>query len=139
MTAKEYLQQLQKYKRTAQLYAERIEELYHEATGIKAIVYDKDRVQVSPEDRMEKIFMRIDSEAEKYAKARARYDREVRKRVEMIASLENPVHVELLTLRYVDGLKWEEIACAMGYTFRHTTRLHGDALGAFGRMFKDVL
>ena len=139
MTAKEYLLKIQTYRWIMQKYADRIEELYHEASGLKAIVYDKDRVQTSPEDRMERIFIRIDAEAEKYAKARARYDREVRKRMEMITALENPAHVELLTLRYVDGLKWEEIACAMGYTFRHTTRLHGEALSAFSRRFKDVL
>lgn len=139
MTAKEYLLKIQTYRRIMQSYADRIEELYHDASGLKAIVYDKDRVQTSPQDHMEAVFVKIDREAEKYAKARARYEAEARKRMEEIAGLDNPVHVQLLVLRYIEGKSWEEIACAIGYTFRHTTRLHGDALNAFSRKYKDVL
>lgn len=118
-----------------QSYADRIEELYHDASGLKAIVYDKDRVQTSPQDHMEAVFVKIDREAEKYAKARARYEAEARKRMEEIAGLDNPVHVQLLVLRYIEGKSWEEIACAIGYTWRHTLRIHGDALNAFKRKY----
>ena len=139
MTAKEYLSKIQTYRHMMQTYADRIEELYHEATGIKAIVYDKDRVQVSPGNRFEELMVRIDAEAEKWAKARMRYETEVRKRTEQIAGLDNELHAKVLTLRYVDGKRWEEIACIIGYSFRHVTRLHGQALGAFARQYKDVL
>lgn len=139
MTAKEYLSKIQTYRRTVQTYADRIEELYHDASGLRAIVYDKDRVQVSPEDRMEKVFIKIEAEAEKYARARIRYERELHKRIDMIGTLDNPQYIKLLTLRYVDGLRWEEIACTMSYSFRHVTRLHGQALAAFTARHKDVL
>lgn len=139
MTAKEYLSKIQTYRQLMQTYADRIEELYHEASGLKAIVYDKDRVQVSPEQKMEKIFARIDAVAEKYARARLRFERETQKRIDQISRLDNNLHVRLLTLRYVEGKRWEEIACIMHYSFRHVTRLHGQALGAFTAAYKDVL
>ena len=138
MTAKEYLSKIQTYKQIMQTYAGRIEELYHEASGLKAIVYDKDRVQVSPEQKMEKVFAQIDTEAAKYVRARLRYEREVRKRIDQIAAI-GGAYAELLTLRYIDGKRWEEIACMMHYSFRHVTRLHGQALAAFAARYHDVL
>ena len=139
MTAKEYLSKIQGYKQTLQKYVDRIEELYADASGLKAIVYDKDRAQVSPEDRMEKIFIKIEAEAEKYARARIRYERELHKRIDMIGALDNAQYIQILTLRYIDGKRWEEIACLMNYSFRHVTRLHGQALAAFTARYKDVL
>ena len=35
---------------------------------------------------------------------------------------------EVLELRYLQYMKWEEIAQYLNYTIRHTTRLHGLAL-----------
>ena len=139
MTAKEYLLKIQTYRQTMQTYADRIDELYNDAAGLKAIVYDKDRVQVSPENRLEEAFVQIDSLAEKYVKARLRYEREVRKRIDQIGSLDNPLYIKVLTLRYVDDMRWEEIACATHYSFRHVTRIHGQALAAFTARYKDVL
>ena len=139
MTAKEYLSKIQIYKQMMDKHAERIEELYHDASGLKAIVYDKDRVQTSPVNQMERVFERIDAEAQKYVKARLRYEREVHKRIDMIGALDNAQHIQILTLRYIDGKRWEEIACLMHYSFRHVTRLHGQALASFAVRHKDVL
>ena len=139
MTAKEYLQKIQKYRQVMEMYSDRIEELYNEAAGLKAIVYDKDRVQVSVTNQMEEVFAQIDAEVQKYVKARMRYEREVRKRIDQIAGLDNDLYARVLTLRYVDGKRWEEIACIIGYSFRHVTRIHGQALHAFRMRYKDVL
>lgn len=141
MTAKEYLSKIQTYKRIMQSYSERIEELYQEASGMKAIVYDRDRVQVSPENRLEKIFAQIDAEAEKYAKARVRYEKEVRKRTEQIAGMERAEYAEILRLRYVElendgqAKTLEQIACLMHLSFWRTAHMHGEALEAFRRKY----
>lgn len=37
----------------------------------------------------------------------------------------------LLRYRYLDGKKWEEIACLMSYSYRRVTQLHGKALNIF--------
>ena len=141
MTAKEYLSKIQTYRRTVQTYADRIEELYHDASGLRAIVYDKERVQVSPENKLEKIFEKIDREAEKYAKARVRYEVEVQKRVDQISGMDRPEYCEILRLRYVEleedgNMKTlEQIACMMHLSFWRTAHLHGEALEAFRRRY----
>lgn len=141
MTAKEYLSKIQTYRRTVQTYADRIEELYHDASGLRAIVYDKDRVQVSPENKLEKIFEKIDREAEKYAKARVRYEVEVQKRVDQIAGMDRPEYCEILRLRYVEleadgNMKTlEQIACVMHRSYNNVKHLHGWALNAFQKKY----
>lgn len=53
------------------------------------------------------------------------------KRMEIVRTLnriQTPEYNTLLYLRYIEGKTWEQIAVEMHYTFRHTTRLHGDAL-----------
>lgn len=52
-------------------------------------------------------------------------------RMEIVRTLnmiQTPEYNTLLYLRYIEGKTWEQIAVEMHYTFRHTTRLHGDAL-----------
>lgn len=41
----------------------------------------------------------------------------------------------VLRMRYVNCLRWEEIAVRLNYTYRHVTRLHGQAL----KTVEDVL
>lgn len=139
MTAKEYLSKIQTYKNASASITRRIEELYAQAEGIKAIVYDKDRVQVSPANRMEEVFAEIDAEAEKLAKALVRYRKAVQVRTEQIAEMEKRDEARVLLLRYVDGKRWEEVACEMNYSFRHVIRMHGSALRSFAELHKDVL
>lgn len=60
----------------------------------------------------------------------ARYSRicafqEVQRRIE---TMEDEVEKDLLTYRYLRGLKWEEVAVRMGYSWKHTHRIHGHAL-----------
>lgn len=142
MTAKEYLLKIKLYNRTLQGISEEIERLYAEAGGLKAIVYDKDRVQTSPEDRLEKMMVRIDEECNKWARMKIRYEREVRKRVEQINKLNNADHAELLRLRYVelkqDGsqMMLEEIAVRMHLSYHRVKHLHGEALQAFAKKYK---
>ena len=37
----------------------------------------------------------------------------------------------LLMLRYISGLTFEQVAVEMGYSWRHTLRIHGQALAHF--------
>lgn len=54
--------------------------------------------------------------------------------IEMLTKVLDPaepmtkVYHNILSLRYVEGESWEQIAVDVGYTWRHTIRLHGDAL-----------
>lgn len=62
----------------------------------------------------------------KWAKA-AGNDRQVEAVKKAIGELpEREKH--LLTLRYIDGLIWEEVAEKMHYSYKHVHRLHNEAL-----------
>lgn len=141
MTAKEYLMKIQIYRRSIESIQQKIEMLYNEAAGIKAIVYDKDHVQTSPENRFEDAMIRIDAESQKWARMRIRYEREVRKRVDQISKLGNPDYSELLMLRYVDlkedgrQRSLEEIAYRMSKSYQRIRHMHGEALEAFRRKY----
>lgn len=139
MTAKEYLNRIHGYKQNLDKLQESLEFLYAKASGIKAITYDKDRVQVSPENKFESYMVKIDAVAEKYAKMLFIYSETLTEGTERIMNMKNATYSKVLLLRYIDGLRWEEIACKMNYSFRHVTRLHGSALAAFGAQYKDVL
>ena len=135
MKPKEYLLEITKYRRLAQSTADQIDDLRNQIGGLSAIAYDRDRVQTSPSNRMEQLIPKLIRLEEKYARNLARYNTEVLKRTKQIEGLDNPLHVSILTMRYVRDMKWEEIAEETTYTFRHVTRVHGEALQAFGRLY----
>ena len=142
MTAKEYLSKIQIYRRAIMSTQLRIEELGHQAAGIRAITYDRDHVQVSPENHMEKIMIRLAAQTEKMSRQIIKYQTEVAKRERQIAEMDNPDHAEILRLRYMeldaDGrpMSLEEIACTMHLSYFRVRHLHGEALAAFARRHK---
>lgn len=47
---------------------------------------------------------------------------------DVLGQLEDDTLRELMEHRYIDGLTWEQVAEKMHYSWRHTCRLHGEAL-----------
>ena len=139
MTAKEYLQQLDTLRDEIESTNLALEKILTEAQGIKAIVYEKDKVQDSPDNHSENFMIKLAELGEDYARMQMRYKLERDKRIAMINSLANPIHVRILRKRYIDGKTFEEIAVALHYTYRHVTRLHGSALQEFAAKYQDVL
>ena len=139
MTAKEYLQQLDTLRDEIESTNLALEKIFTEASGIKAIKYDKDRVQVSPSNHAENFMVKLAELGDEYAQMQIKYKLERDKRIAMINGLSNPIHVRILRKRYIDGKTFEEIAVALHYTYRHVTRLHGSALQEFSAKYKDVL
>ena len=139
MTAKEYLLQLDTLRDEIESTNLALEKIFTEAQGIKAIVYDKDKVQVSPDNHSENFMIKLAELGDEYARMQMSYKLERDKRIAMINGLSNPIHVRILRKRYIDGKTFEEIAVALHYTYRHVTRLHGSALQEFSAKYKDVL
>ena len=48
-----------------------------------------------------------------------------------IHQMENEDEQEVLRLRYILGLKWEEVAVKMDYSWKQTHRIHSSALKSF--------
>ena len=53
-----------------------------------------------------------------------------------ITQLQNPIHQEIISRRYIIGQKWEDIACSMNYGLRHIHKIHGAALIALCNLYK---
>ena len=49
----------------------------------------------------------------------------------LIDTLKDGRYREVLTLRYLDGQSWEQVAVTMGYDYYHVHKLHGRALKIF--------
>lgn len=87
----------------------------------------------------EDIVQKLIEVQEQYAQAIMRYHKAVSVREQQIARLPDGLEAQVLALRYCDGKRWEEIAVDIGYTWRHTLRIHGSALQSFARKYKDVI
>ena len=57
----------------------------------------------------------------------------------VVAQADNEVYKVLLERRYILHETWEVIAEKMGYSLRHTTRLHNDAMKYLQRLYPDEL
>lgn len=99
----------------------------------KAIVYDKDKVQVSPEDRFSEACAKISDMREELGMSIMRLkEKQIRAEL-MIRNLEDPDEREVLRWYYLTlyenrPLTWQQVAIRMNYYRRHVIRIHGNAL-----------
>ncbi len=87
-----------------------------------------------------------DRKMEKYAELSIEVDKEIaelediRKEIlTAIHKLSDNILCSLLTGYYVNDLTWEEVADKLGYTLRHTTRLHNRALALMQPIIEQYL
>lgn len=140
MTAKEYLSQLKDYRRSLKAMELQMQEIYLQASQIKAIRYDKDRVQSSvSSSAMEQCLIRLEEIGNQYATKIIQYRAEVAKREGMIDSMDKKIYVHVLRLVYINGLSLSQTADVIGKSWRHTARLHGWALEQFKKKYADVI
>lgn len=73
----------------------------------------------------------LDEEIEKLKEERLEKARAYSEISKNIRRMENDNEREVLTLRYIKGLKWEEICVEMGYSWKHVHRIHSSSLNNF--------
>ena len=145
MTAKEYLSQIQKYRRTMKSLEEQAEALRVELAGLKAITYDRDRVQVSPTNKIEELMPRLIDIEERYGEMIEKYRSELLSATAMVNSLPSKMQARLLILRYFEDRTWWQITEELNpdrqqpYSYEHVIRLHGKALNSFRKKFQNVI
>lgn len=140
MTAKQYLGEIHALRRRARGLKLREEELRTAAEGLRAIVYDKDKVQTSVVNRFDGIMAELLEIQSKYIKDMAMIRKTIQIREDQIASMENVRHQEILTARYIeeiDGrqLTVRECGIRIGIKYDRARHLHGEALRAFEKKF----
>ena len=80
-----------------------------------AIRYDKDKVQISPEDSMSKIISEINDLEVEMAKIQKRKSEQIEKIYKEINRLASDEQRTALTMRYINRISVTDIAEAMGY------------------------
>ena len=141
MRAKEYLNQIHKLRWQIDALESQIEYLRTKASGVKAITYDDDKVQTSPQNAFETSMVELAEVTNRYTERILEYIDLTIRIEEQIAGLEKPEHSRILTLRYIDvdkdgrKLSLEKIARTCGYSFDRTKHLHKEALGEFEKKY----
>ena len=142
MTAKEYLSQVIKLKKKAESLTRKEEELRSRAEGLKAIVYDKDKVQVSAIDQMPDAIAELIETQVKLATTIASCYQYIARCEEMIGQLHSVKQAEVLRWRYIEDNNgrqyyFSEIAEIMHYTdTKQVIKLHKRALKAFSKKWE---
>ena len=137
MTAKEYLNQAYRLNELIESNLKELEQLEALATHITSGDTSKDRVQGGLEthdmlgDTMAKIVdlkKKINAEIDKYIDLK----KEIRVKIMLV---HNDTEKLILKYRYIDFLKWEQIAVQLNFSFQWVHVLHKRAL----RSFKKIL
>lgn len=74
-----------------------------------------------PMDKVDELGRKITQAIDELADIRAEIE-------DVLGQLEDDTLRKLMEYRYIDGMTWEQIAEKMHYSWRHTCRLHGEAL-----------
>ena len=70
----------------------------------------------------------LDGLIEKLKKERLEKIQHLRNIEDQIGKMQDEDEKRVLRLRYIKGLKWEEVAVEMGYSWKQTHRIHSQAL-----------
>lgn len=139
MTVKEYLMQIAKAERHITMLKREIEDLHRELYP-SGTDYSADRVQTTHDpDKFGSVIARID-ETERRILIEINHLLDAKDIItSQLMQMPNPRTAQILQLRYVSLLKWEEIAVTTSTDLRWVYRLHGQGLVEFGNQFGDKL
>lgn len=76
---------------------------------------------------------KVDELEKKIMKARYRKIQTLKKIRDRIEVLKSENEKDVMVYRYIRGMKWEDIAVKMGYTWQHVHKIHSRALKNFKR------
>lgn len=130
MTAKQYLRKMFYFHRTIIAKQKQIEELRLLAESTGAIRYDKDRVITSLPQAAgyeDKVAALVDME-HKLLEDIQELTEMYNEGWKMIDSLEDPMDRLILVMRYINHMRWEEIALELNYSVDHIYYRHRHAL-----------
>lgn len=104
----------------------------------QAIRYDRDKVQVSPDEKFSKICAKIVDYEDELGKSIAILVGRKLYAEQLIKKLDNEKEREVLRLYYLTtenglSLTWNQVAIRMNYFERHVKRIHGNALANLAR------
>ena len=133
MTAKELLERIVKLRKAIAYRNTKIDALISQAQNISAHMTGMPHnPSADPSPMATAICKKIDLEHEIEA-----LQAERESLIARIDLLENDVLSQILSLRYVQEERWEEIATALGYSEVHIFRMHRQAIALLDAILKD--
>ena len=127
MTKKEFLNQYLNAEKEIGIKLDQIARLRELSTKITQTL-TPDKVKSNSENRLESSVSKI-VDIEREIGASIDQLERIRLQVEsVINSVPNVNQRNVLRLRYISGMKWEQIAVKLNYDYRWVLRLHGKAL-----------
>lgn len=140
LTAKEYLRRFLSLTIRIQHKKAELAELRATAVSVGGTDYSNDRVQISYsgaapfESKVEKLIeLQTDLSSEVVD-----YEMQKSKIINEIHDVKDDNFVQLLYLRYVEGLHWDAVAVRMKYSSAHIRKLHGQALSDFAKCHPEI-
>lgn len=127
MNAKEYLNGIKYKRRQLERFKQRREDL-HIDVSFGGIDYSADRVQSTPENKLEKAAVKLSERLQYLDRKIMELSVEIDDRLNSIESLDNGAYRDVLFKRYSEYKSFEEISVEMGYVYNYTCNLHGEAL-----------
>ena len=102
----------------------KIEKLESSASGMHAIRYDKDWVQSTPSDPIDKFIAELSKHTDRLNELRAQMAEAIDEVGSIIDLAEDRNERMVLYYRYVSGLSWASVARRMHLSERHVFRVH---------------
>lgn len=128
MTAKDYLGQIKKLDICIRQKENELRDLKSIIYSVPASNFGDERVRRSLKNTT---YSKVDDSIELeqiIAKQKNDYIKTKHRIIDEIQKLNRSDYITLLTARYIEFKTFEQIADEMGYSYRHITRLHKDAL-----------
>lgn len=142
MQVKEYLNTVNRLNRIIQNKLSELHQFKELSLSIPAIE-NKERVQTTPDfDKIGKVLAKIDEMERELDGKMDEYIAVKDMIVGQISDIPDEKYYNILFSKYVENKTLEKIADEKMYSFRHTTRLHSEALAdfedRFGNTFKEL-
>jgi len=103
------------------------DELKSTMYNIGSIDYSKDRVQTSKVNSTEDLIIKIVDFEEEITRSIDRLI-DLKQEASKVIDQIDGVYGTVLEMRYLECMRWEEIAYRLNYSIQHVYRLHGQAL-----------
>lgn len=133
--AKSYLMQIRWIDDDIKREEEEIIKLTAMAEGLRAITYDRDKVQTSGNDCNTDTIIKL-------LEYKAKIEADSLELIELrsiirnqIAAMQDPIYKQILFRYYMDGQRFETIASDLNYSYQYIINAHGRALQAFEKLY----
>lgn len=122
---KEYTNILKEIK----IIEEKIEYLEEQKTSVKSqVITDMPQNTNSEKDRLGKLLGQLEELLEIYYEKKSRAMKTQLEIEEAVEKLDNAVERNIMRLRYIEDLKWEEVCVEMSYSWENIHRIHRNIL-----------